>query len=92
MKRSDILYGIEVVLFNHPRKEYQHDILDRLEELGYIDWFSWYDDKLGRVRLKINATQKGLLYYNKYKHRSPYKGWAILGLITLILPYVFILI
>jgi hypothetical protein len=91
MKRTDILYGLELVIFKYERKYYDYDLLDTLMDKGYVDWYGWYDDKKERFLYSINATQKGLWYYATHKHKSRYKGRALLGIIILLLPLVFML-
>jgi hypothetical protein len=92
MKRGDILYGIEVVIFKHPRKSWHFDLLDKLQDRGYIDWYGWYDDKEGRHRYQINATHKGLMYYATQRGKRVSKFYFVLATIILVIPYVVILL
>ena len=91
MKRINILYGIELIIFNYERKYFDYELLNILMDKNYIDWYSWYDKKQQRFSHSINATHKGLLYYATHKHKNRYKGRALLGIIILLLPFVFML-
>jgi len=91
MNRIEILYGLDLVINNHKREDYDYKLLDKLMERNYIDWFSWFDEEAGRFKHKINATHKGMLYYTG-KRGNKRKRFAILFTITLlILPVVLIL-
>jgi hypothetical protein len=92
MKRTDILHGIEIVIFNHPRRKWHYDLLDRLMEAGYIDWYGWYDEKEKRYRHQINATHKGLMYYATQRGKRTSKFFYVLATAILIIPYVVILL
>ena len=91
MKRTDILYGIELVIFKYKRKYDDYDLLDKLMDRGYIDWFSWFDKKAGRHKHKINATQKGLWYYATYKHKNQYKIKTLFLIIVALIPFIILL-
>jgi hypothetical protein len=92
MKHKDILYGVEIIVFNHPRESWHFDLLDKLQDQGYIDWYSWYDDKEQRHKHQINATQKGLIYYATQRDKKKSKFYFVLATIILIIPYVAILL
>ena len=92
MKRGDILYGIEVIIFNHPRESWHFDLLGKLQDQGYIDWYGWYDDKEQRYKYQINPTQKGLMYYATQRGKRVSKFYFVLATIILIIPYVVILL
>jgi hypothetical protein len=91
VKRSNILYGIEIVIFNHPRKQWHFDLLDKLQARGYIDWYGWYDDKEQRHKYQINATQKGLMYYATQRGKRTSKFFYVLSTIILLIPYLILL-
>jgi hypothetical protein len=91
MKRGDILYGIEVVIFNHPRKSWHYDLLQKLQDQDYIDWYGWYNDKEGKHKYKINATQKGLIYYATQRGKRKSKFFYVLFTIVLLIPYLILL-
>jgi hypothetical protein len=92
MKRVDILYGLEIIMFKYKRYEYDFKMLDNLMDNKYIDWYGWFDEKEGRYLYQINATQKGLLFYNKYKHKGRYRWRSIFGMLVLLIPFVLMLI
>ena len=92
MKRNDILYGIEIIIFNHPRETWHFDLLDKLQDRGYIDWYGWYDDKEERYKYQINATHKGLMYYAIQRSKRKSKMYFLLATAILIIPYVVILL
>jgi hypothetical protein len=92
MKRTDILHGIEIVIFKHPRRKWHYDLLDRLMDAGYIDWYGWYDEKEQRHKHQINATQKGLMYYANQRGKRVSKFYFVLTTIILVIPYVAILL
>jgi hypothetical protein len=41
MKRINILYGLELIIFEYERKPFDYDLLAKLIEENYIDWFAW---------------------------------------------------
>jgi hypothetical protein len=90
MKRINILYGIELIIFNYERKPFDYDLLDKLIDKNYIDWFSWYDDTQGRYKHQINATHKGLIYYATNKSKRKSKLYYVLALFILLIPYLII--
>jgi hypothetical protein len=92
MKRINILYGLELIIFNYERQSFDYPLIEKLMNKKYIDWFAWYDDKEGRYKYQINTTHKGLMYYatNRSKRRS--KFYFVLTTIILIIPYVAILL
>jgi hypothetical protein len=92
MTRGEILHGLEIVIFNHHRVDWHYDLLEKLQDLGYIDWFSWYDINKQKQLYKINATQKGLSYYIDNKGKRTSKFYFVLATIILIIPYVAILL
>ena len=92
MKRINILYGLELIIFEYERKPFDYDLLAKLIEENYIDWFAWYDNKEDRYKHKINATHKGLMYYASNKRKRRPKVYFILPIIILIIPYVAILL
>ena len=70
MNKLDILYGLEVILFKHKKTKKDFIILEKLRNKNLIDWFSWYDEKIGHFKYDINTTHKGLLYYTKNKKKE----------------------
>jgi hypothetical protein len=92
MKHKDIIYGVEIIVFNHPRQKWHFDLLDKLQDQGYIDWYGWYDEKEGRHRYQINATHKGLMYYATQRGKRVSKFYFVLATIILVIPYVAILL
>jgi hypothetical protein len=92
MKHTDILYGLEIVIFQHPRKQWHHDLLDQLQDKGYIDFFTWYDYKIERHRYQLNATHKGLMYYATKRSKRKSKMWFVLATAILLIPYLVILL
>jgi hypothetical protein len=92
MKRMDILHGIEIVIYNHPRKSWHYDLLEKLQDQEYVDWFAWYDEKEQRHKHQINATQKGLMYYANQRGKRVSKFYFVLTTIILVIPYVAILL
>jgi hypothetical protein len=92
MKRGEILHGLEIVIFNHPRVSWHYDLLDELQDLGYIDWFSWYDINKQKQLYKINATHKGLMYYATQRGKRVSKFYFVLATIILVIPYIAILL
>lgn len=92
MKHTDILYGLEIVIFEHPRRNFHFDLLDRLMEKGYIDWFGWYDEKQEKFLYQINATQKGLMYYAVNRGKRKSKLFYVITTIIFLIPYVAIIL
>jgi len=92
MNKLDILYGLEVILFKHKKTKKDFIILQKLRNKNLIDWFSWYDEKIGHFKYDINTTHKGLLYYTKNKNKRRYKTGAIIGSLTLLFPFIFLII
>jgi hypothetical protein len=92
MKRMDILHGIEIVIYNHPRESWHYDLLQKLQDREYIDWYGWHDEKEGRHIYQINATQKGLMYYANQRGKRVSKFYFVLATIILVIPYVVILL
>jgi hypothetical protein len=92
MTRGEILHGLEIVIFNHRRVDWHYDLLEKLQDQGYVDWFSWYDIDKEKQLYKINATQKGLMYYTNQRGKRTSKFYFVLATIILIIPYVAILL
>jgi hypothetical protein len=92
MKHKDIIYGVEIIVFNHRRQQWHFDLLDKLQDQGYIDWYGWYDEKEIRHKYQINATHKGLMYYATQRSRRASKFYFVLATIILVIPYVVILL
>ena len=90
MTRGEILHGLEIVIFKHPRVSWHYDLLDELQDRGYVDWFSWYDENKQRQSYRINATQKGLTYYADNKGKRTSKFYYVLALFILLIPYLII--
>jgi hypothetical protein len=88
MSRLEILHGLEILIFKHPRKKWHFDLLEKLRENEYVDWFGWYDKKLGRYKHAINTTHKGLLYYAEHRNKK-YNKVGIMLLIILLLSPIF---
>jgi hypothetical protein len=92
MKHKDILYGLEIVIFNHPRKEWHNVLLDKLQDRGYIDWYGWYDEEEEKYKYQINATHKGLIYYATKRSKRNSNFFYILSTIILLIPYLILLV
>jgi hypothetical protein len=90
MTRGEILHGLEIVIFKHPRVSWHYDLLDELQDRGYVDWFSWYDENKQRQSYTIEATQKGLIYYADNKGKRTSKFYYVLALFILLIPYLII--
>lgn len=91
MKRIDKLYGLDLIINNHKREQYDYDLINKLMEQNYIDWFSWFDEKAGRFKHKINATHKGILYYTEYKRHRGNRLATLLFVALIVLPIALIL-
>jgi hypothetical protein len=91
MKRMDILHGIEIIIFNHKRQSWHYSLLEKLQNKDYIDWYGWYDDKEGKHKYQINATQKGLMYYATQRGKRKSKFFYVLFTIVLLIPYLILL-
>lgn len=89
MKAVDKIYILDLIINNHERKEYDYDLIQKLIDTDYLDWFSWFDEEVGRHRHKINATQKGMLYYaeniKKRKSKLTYLFFIVVMLVPLII-------
>jgi len=88
MRRLDKIYALDLIIYNHKRKQYDYYFIQKLIEQDYADWFSWYDRKLGRFKHKINATQKGMLYYTGNKGSKRKKFAILICVALLILPVI----
>lgn len=91
MKRIDKIYILDLIIKNQSRREYDYELMDKLIETGYLDWFTWFNEKSGRYEHKINATHKGMLYYTENKNRSGKGLVVVLFIALLILPVALIL-
>lgn len=91
MKHIDILYGLEVIIFKHRRKQEHYELLDKLIEKGYIDIFTWFDEKKGRHQYQLNATHKGLMYYATKKKKGRYRFIAFISIIVALIPLAILL-
>ena len=91
MKSIDKLYGLDLIINNHKREEYDYDLINKLMEHNYIDWFSWFDVEAGRFKHKINATHKGMLYYTEHKSKRGNRLAALLFVALIVLPIALIL-
>lgn len=91
MKRIEKLYGLELIINNHKREEYDYNLINKLMERDYIDWFSWFDEEAGRFKHKINATHKGMLYYTEQRRNRGNRLAALLFVALIVLPIALIL-
>ena len=91
MKRIDKIYTLDLIINNHKRKEYDYELIKKLIDTNYLDWFSWFDEKTGRHKYKINATHKGMLYYTENRNNRKTKWVALLCVILIVLPIALIL-
>lgn len=89
MKAVDKIYVLDLIINNHKRKEYDYELIEKLIDTNYLDWFSWFDEEAGRHRHKINATHKGMLYYTenikKRKSKLTYLFFIVIMLVPLII-------
>jgi hypothetical protein len=91
MKRIDKLYGLDLIINNHKRQDYDYDLISKLMDRDYIDWFTWFDEKAGRHKYKINATHKGMIYYTENIRKRGTKLIALLCVVLIVLPIALIL-
>jgi predicted nucleic acid-binding Zn ribbon protein len=91
MKRIDKIYILDLIINNQPRKLYDYNIIEKLIKTNYLDWFSWFDEKAGRHKHKINATQKGMIYYTENKRKRGAKLIPLLCVVLIVLPIALIL-
>ena len=91
MKIINKIYVLDLIIHNQSRREYDYELIDKLIETGYLDWFTWFDEEEGRHKYKINATHKGMLYYTGHKNRNGKRLAIMLCITLLILPIALIL-
>lgn len=91
MKRIDKIYALDLIINNHKRKEYDYDLIQKLIDTDYLDWFSWFDEEAGRHKHKINATQKGMLYYTENIKKRKSKLTYLFFIVVMLVPLIILL-
>lgn len=91
MKRIDKIYILDLIINNHKRKEYDYDLIEKLIDTDYLDWFNWFDEEAGRHRHKINATHKGMLYYTENIKKRKSKLTYLFFIVVMLVPLIILL-